>query len=63
MLRRADKYHEAAQLMLAAPRDVAQIYDPDEWWVERRVIGRRVGDGRDSSAHTNEEVPDEALVA
>ena len=44
MLRRADKYHEAAQLMLAAPRDVAQIYDPDEWWVERRVIARKLLD-------------------
>ena len=44
MLRRADKYHEAAQLMLAAPRDVAQIYDPDEWWIERRLIARKLLD-------------------
>ena len=44
MLRRADKYHEAAQLMLAAPRDVALIYDPDEWWIERRLIARKLLD-------------------
>ena len=44
MLRRADKYHEAAQLMLAAPREVAQIFDPDEWWVERRLIARKLLD-------------------
>jgi soluble lytic murein transglycosylase len=44
MLRRADKYQEAAQLMLAAPHDVALIYDPDEWWIERRVIARKLLD-------------------
>ncbi len=44
MLRRADKYHEAAQLMLAAPHDVALIYDPDEWWIERRLIARKLLD-------------------
>jgi soluble lytic murein transglycosylase len=44
MLRRADKYQEAAQLMLAAPRDVALIYDPDEWWIERRLIARKLLD-------------------
>jgi soluble lytic murein transglycosylase len=44
MLRRADKYHEAAQLMLAAPHDVALIQDPDEWWIERRLIARKLLD-------------------
>jgi soluble lytic murein transglycosylase len=44
LLRRADKYHEAAQLMLTAPHDIAQIYDPDEWWVERRAIARKLLD-------------------
>ena len=44
MLRRADKYREAAQLMLAAPHDVALIYDPNEWWIERRLIARKLLD-------------------
>ncbi len=44
LLRRAEKYPEAAQLMLAAPHDVAQIYDPDEWWIERRLIARKLLD-------------------
>jgi soluble lytic murein transglycosylase len=44
MLRRADKFAEAADLMLAAPHEVAQIYDPDEWWVERRLLARKLLD-------------------
>jgi peptidoglycan lytic transglycosylase len=52
MLRRADKIAEAAELMLAAPRDAAQIYDPDEWWVERRLIARKLLDiGNPSAAY------------
>ncbi len=30
--------------MLAAPRDAAHIYDADEWWVERRLIARKLLD-------------------
>jgi soluble lytic murein transglycosylase len=52
LLRRADKITEAAELMLAAPRDTAQIYDPDEWWVERRLIARKLLDlGNPSAAY------------
>jgi soluble lytic murein transglycosylase len=52
LLRRADKIAEAAELMLAAPRDAAQIYDPDEWWVERRLIARKLLDlGSPSAAY------------
>jgi soluble lytic murein transglycosylase len=47
--RRADKIADAAALMLAAPRDAAQIHDVDEWWVERRLVARKlldIGDAR-----------------
>jgi soluble lytic murein transglycosylase len=44
LLRRADRIAEAGELMLAAPRDLAQIQDPDEWWVERRLIARKLLD-------------------
>jgi soluble lytic murein transglycosylase len=44
LLRRADKIGEAAQLMLSAPHEVAQIHDPDEWWVERRLLARKLLD-------------------
>jgi soluble lytic murein transglycosylase len=52
LLRRADKIAEAAELMLAAPHEAAQIYDPDEWWVERRLIARKLLDlGSPSAAY------------
>jgi soluble lytic murein transglycosylase len=44
LLRRADRIAEAGELMLAAPRELAQIQDPDEWWVERRLIARKLLD-------------------
>jgi soluble lytic murein transglycosylase len=37
LLRRAER-------MLSAPHEVAQIYDPDEWWVERRLLARKLLD-------------------
>ncbi len=46
-LRRADKIAEAAALMLAAPRDPAVIHDVDEWWVERRLLARKLLDSGD----------------
>jgi soluble lytic murein transglycosylase len=48
-LRRADKIAEAAELMLAAPHDPAQIHDVDEWWVERRVLVRKLLDIGDAA--------------
>ena len=48
-LRRADKTAEAAKVLLAAPRELSQIHDPEEWWVERRIMARKlldVGDHR-----------------
>jgi soluble lytic murein transglycosylase len=44
MLRRADKTAEAAALMQAAPHDAAQIHDADEWWIERRLVARKLLD-------------------
>jgi soluble lytic murein transglycosylase len=44
LLRRADKIAEATELMLSAPHEVAQIYDPDAWWVERRLLARKLLD-------------------
>jgi soluble lytic murein transglycosylase len=43
-LRRSDKIVEAAQLMLAAPREADRLGDTDQWWVERRLIARKLLD-------------------
>jgi soluble lytic murein transglycosylase len=42
-LRRDDKNIEAARLMVSAPRASAH-HDFDEWWVERRVLARKLLD-------------------
>jgi soluble lytic murein transglycosylase len=44
LLRREEKFPEAAQLMLSAPKDPNRIYNLDEWWVERRLIARKMID-------------------
>jgi soluble lytic murein transglycosylase len=44
MLRREERYVEAAQLMLSAPRDPARLYNVDEWWIERRLLSRKMLD-------------------
>ena len=44
LLRRANKIAEAAELMLSAPHEGAQINEPDEWWVERRLLARKLLD-------------------
>jgi soluble lytic murein transglycosylase len=43
-LRREEKYPEAAQLLLNAPRDPARLYNLNEWWIERRLIARKMID-------------------
>src|SRR5207248_10973941 len=43
-LRRSDKIVEAAQLLLAAPHDPARLGDVDLWWVERRLVARKLLD-------------------
>jgi soluble lytic murein transglycosylase len=44
LLRREEKFAEAAQLMLNVPRDPARLYNPDEWWIERRLLSRKMID-------------------
>jgi soluble lytic murein transglycosylase len=49
LLRHDEKIAQAAQVMLSAPRELADIHDPEEWWVERRVLSRKLldlGDAR-----------------
>ena len=49
ILRHDGKIAEAAQVMLSAPRELAQIHDSEGWWVERRVMARNlldIGDAR-----------------
>jgi soluble lytic murein transglycosylase len=52
LLRREEKFQEAAQLMLAAPRDPNRLYNLDEWWIERRLLSRKMLDvGEHRSAY------------
>ena len=44
LLRRDEKFAEAAQLMLSAPRDPAHLHNLDEWWIERRLLARKMID-------------------
>lgn len=44
LLRREEKFAEAAQLMLSAPKDPNRLYNLDEWWIERRLIARKMID-------------------
>jgi soluble lytic murein transglycosylase len=43
-LRRADKIAEAGQLMLSMPTNPDALHDVDEWWVERRLLARKLLD-------------------
>jgi len=44
LLRREEKFAEAAQLMLSAPKDPARLHNLDEWWIERRLLSRKMLD-------------------
>ncbi|KQZ94402.1 lytic transglycosylase [Mesorhizobium sp. Root157] len=46
-LRRQDKFTAAATVMLKAPTDRAALVDPDQWWLERRVLSRELVDQGD----------------
>jgi len=51
-LRRDERFAEAAQLMIAAPRDPGRLYNLDEWWIERRLLARKMLDvGEHRSAY------------
>jgi soluble lytic murein transglycosylase len=47
-LRRADKIKEATDIMLSAPRDPERLVNGDEWWVERRLLARKLLDQGDT---------------
>jgi soluble lytic murein transglycosylase len=44
LLRHDNKIAEAAQMLLSAPRTLAEVYDGEEWWVERRIMARHLLD-------------------
>jgi peptidoglycan lytic transglycosylase len=44
LLRREEKFADAAQLMLSAPKDPNRLYNLDEWWIERRLLARKMID-------------------
>ena len=44
LLRREEKFPEAAQLMMSAPKDPGRLYNVDEWWIERRLLSRKMLD-------------------
>jgi soluble lytic murein transglycosylase len=46
-LRHAEKIRAAADVMLSAPRDRAFIIDGDAWWIERRLLARKLLDQND----------------
>lgn len=43
-LRRAEKFRDAAATMAKAPRNEEALIDPDQWWIERRVLSRELID-------------------
>ena len=51
-LRRADKPDEAGALVLTVAREPSQALDTDQWWIERRLIARKLLDlGDNKSAY------------
>jgi len=48
LLRRAEKATEAAALMVSVPREHGQPLDADQWWIERRLVARKLLDGADA---------------
>jgi soluble lytic murein transglycosylase len=66
-LRRTDKFAEAAAVMLKAPKDRADLIDPDAWWIERRTLSRELVDAGDmktayriAAAHSAESAVNQA---
>jgi soluble lytic murein transglycosylase len=57
-LRHHDQIKEATQWMLATPRDPQALVNPDQWWIERRLIARKLLDLGDN--RTAYEIADEA---
>lgn len=47
--RRTDKPQEAAKWLAGVPRDPALLGDGDAWWIERRLISRKLLDAGDAA--------------
>jgi soluble lytic murein transglycosylase len=47
-LRKNDKVEEAGRLILTAPKDPAGMVDLDQWWMERRLLVRKLLDEHDA---------------
>jgi soluble lytic murein transglycosylase len=47
-LRKHDKVEEAAKLVLAAPKDPADLIDVNQWWQARRILVRDLLDNHDA---------------
>ena len=47
-LRKNDKAEEAGKLILTAPKDPAAMVDLDQWWMERRLLVRKLLDDNDA---------------
>jgi peptidoglycan lytic transglycosylase len=50
LLRREEKFVEAGQLMMNAPKDPGRLHNLDEWWIERRLLARKMVDVGDHRA-------------
>jgi soluble lytic murein transglycosylase len=48
LLRRTDRFVEAAKMILEAPLDLTTATGADEWWIERRLLARKFLDMGDS---------------
>ena len=49
-LRKHNKPDEAEQVLLTAPQDAEALVDPDQWWLERRLLVRKLLDDRKPQA-------------
>jgi len=47
LLRRENRAADAVRIMLQAPRDPARLFNVDEWWIERRLLARKMLEARD----------------
>jgi soluble lytic murein transglycosylase len=47
LLRREEKFADAAQLMISAPKDPGRLHNLDEWWIERRLLSRKMIDNNE----------------
>jgi soluble lytic murein transglycosylase len=59
-LRRHDKIAEAGALIQTATRDHGQLANLDEWWIERRLVARKlldIGDARTAYAVVRDAAP------